>query len=81
MKISSIKNFPKNGFLVTIDVSSLYTNIDHEEGAEVCFQKLEERKNKSIASIVIKNLILMILKAALSTSIKNIFLFASMKAL
>ena len=46
-----------------MDVSSLYTNIDHEEGAEACFKKLEERKNKSIPSIVIKNLILMILKS------------------
>ena len=81
MKLSSIKNIPENSFLVTMDVSSLYTNIDHEEGAEACFQKLEERKNKSIASIVIKNLILMNLKAALLPSKKKIFLFASMKAL
>ena len=44
-------------------VSSLYTNIDQEEGAEVCFKKLEERKNKFMPSIVIKNLILMILKS------------------
>ena len=46
-----------------MDVSSLYTSIDHEEGAEAYFKKLEERKNKSIPSIVIKNLILMILKS------------------
>ena len=46
-----------------MDVSSLYNNIDHEEGAETCLQKLEERKNKSISSIAIKNLILMILKS------------------
>ena len=46
-----------------MDVSSLYTNIDHEEGAGFCFKKLEERKNKSIPSIVIKNIILMILKS------------------
>ena len=46
-----------------MEVSSLYTNIDHEAGAEACFKKLEERKNKSIPSIVIKNLILMILKS------------------
>ena len=44
-------------------VSSLYTNIDHEEGAEACFKKLEERKNISIPSIVIRNLILMIFKS------------------
>ena len=46
-----------------MDVLSLNTNIDHEEGAEACFKKLEERNNKSISSIVIKNLILMILKS------------------
>ena len=63
IKLSSIKNIPANSFLVTMDVSSLYTNIDHEEGAEACFKKLEERKNKSIPSIVIKNLILIILKS------------------
>ena len=44
-----------------MDVSSLYTNIDHKEDAKACFKKLE--KNKSIPSIVIKNLILMILKS------------------
>ena len=62
MKLSLIKNISENSFLVTMDVSSLYTNIDHEEGAEACFKKLEEKK-KSIPSIVIKNLILMILKS------------------
>ena len=46
-----------------MDVSSLCTNIDHEEGAEACLKKLEERKNKSILSIVIEKLILMILKS------------------
>ena len=46
-----------------MDASSLNTNIDHEEGAETCSKKLEERKNKCITSIVIKNLILMILKS------------------
>ena len=66
IKLSSVKNIPENNFLVTMDVSSfssLYTNIDHKEGAEACFKKLEERKNKSIPSITIKNLILMILKS------------------
>ena len=63
MKLSSIKNIPGNSFLVTMYVSSLYTNIDHEEGAEVCFKMLTERKNKSIPSIAMKNLVLMILKS------------------
>ena len=47
-----------------MDISSLdSTNTDHEEGAEACFKKLEERKNKSTPSIVIKTLILMILES------------------
>ena len=53
-----------------MDVPSLDTKIDHEEDAEACFKKLEERKNKSIPSIVIKNLILMFLKS-------NAFRFAN----
>ena len=63
IKLSSIKNIPENSFLVTMDVASLNTNIDHEESAEACFKKLDERKNKFILSIVIKNSILMILKS------------------
>ena len=53
-----------------MSVWSLYANSDHEEGAEACFKKLEERKNKSTPSIVIKNFILMILKS-------NIFRFGN----
>ena len=53
-----------------MDVSSLYTNIDREEGAETCFKRLEGRKKKSILSIVIKNLIFMILKT-------NVFRFGN----
>ena len=61
IKLPSIKIL-KNSFIVATDVSSLYTKIDHEGGTEACFKKLEERdKNKSISSIVIKDLILMTL--------------------
>ena len=62
MEFSSIKAIPENSFLVTMDVPSLYTNIDHEEGEEACFKKLEERK-KTTPSIVIKSFILMMLKS------------------
>ena len=44
IKLSSIKNIPENRSLVTMYVSSLCTNIDHEESAEGCFEKLEEIK-------------------------------------
>ena len=41
------KGIPKESILVTMDVSALYTNIDHQEGAEACFEKLKEKKNPS----------------------------------
>ena len=53
---------PKQSILVTMDVAALYTNIDHEEGAEACRIKLEQRKNKKISSESIKSLILLVLK-------------------
>ena len=54
---------PDNTILVTMDVSSLYTNIDHEEGAEACREHLELRKNKSIPSSKLKSLILLVLQS------------------
>ena len=69
-KLKSIKNIPKNSIFVTMDVSSLYTNIDHEEGAQACYEKLETRLNKTVPSTTLKNLILLILKS-------NIFRFGN----
>ena len=46
-----------------MDVCSLYTNIDHDEGAAACHQSLERRKNKSISSDRLKQLILLVLKS------------------
>ena len=64
-KIEEIKkqNIPKQSILVTMDVSSLYTNIDHEEGAQACFKALEKRKNKKVPSEILKSLILLVLKS------------------
>ncbi len=59
MKRSGI---PKESILVTMDVASLYTNIDHDEGADACFQKLECRRNKEVSSGMLKSLILLVLK-------------------
>ena len=53
-KLKSIKNIPKNSIFVTMDVSSLYTNIDHEEGAQACYEKLETRSNKTVPSTTLK---------------------------
>ena len=51
-----------------MDVSSLYTNIDHEEGAQACFNALEKRKDQKVPSTLLKKLILLVLKS-------NIFRF------
>ena len=46
-----------------MDVTSVYTTIDHEEGTEACYESLERRKNKSIPSAMLKSLILLVLKS------------------
>ena len=63
-KLEELKKsgIPKESILVTMDVASLYTNIDHDEGAEACFQKLECRQNKRVSSGMLKSLILLVLK-------------------
>lgn len=63
IKINNISNLPKDCTLITMDVSSLYTNIDHLEGAEACYEALEKRKNKTVPSILLKKLILIVLKS------------------
>ena len=62
-KLKDVTTLPNGTYLVTMDVKSLYTNIDHEEGAEACRIKLEERSNKTVPSNVIKRLILIVLKS------------------
>ena len=46
-KIRSINKIPQNSYLVTLDVKSLYTNIDNTDGLEAMKEKLEERQNSS----------------------------------
>ena len=70
IKLKSIEKVPENSILVTMDVSSLYTNIDHTEGAEACYNKLKKRKNKSVPSTLLKKLILIVLRC-------NVFRFGS----
>ena len=52
------KNIPGQIFLVTMDVPSLCTNINHEKLEGLVYKELEKRKTKSTPSIVIGNLIL-----------------------
>ena len=62
-KINDLQNLPSNSTLVTMDVSSLYTNKDHNEGAESCFIKLQTRKNKTVSSELLRKLIIIVLKS------------------
>ena len=55
-------DIPEGSILVTMDVASLYTNIDHEEGADACYEKLESRKNKTITSKMLRSLMMLVLK-------------------
>ena len=50
LKIRSLSTVPSTSTLVTMDVNNLYTNIDHEEGDDVYYKKLETRKNKTVPS-------------------------------
>ena len=46
-----------------MDVASLYPNIDHDEGANACFEILQKRKNRKIPSTLLTRLILLVLKS------------------
>ena len=49
-------------YLATMDVVSLYPNINQEEGAEACKEYMDKRTNQRISSSIIKRLILLILR-------------------
>ena len=57
--------------MVTMDVHSLYNNIDHKEGAEACFRALKKRNQKVVSSKTLKSMILFILK-------NNVFRFSNL---
>ena len=50
-------------FLATMDVTSLYTNIDHSEGVEACMKFLDARNNKRFPTNRLCSLIYFILKS------------------
>ena len=37
---------------------SLYSNIDHTEGPQACFEKLEKRKKKGFPALLLEELVL-----------------------
>ena len=52
-KIKKIGRVPKNSILVTMDVSSLYTNIPHREGLNAAARALEARTNRTVPTRVL----------------------------
>ncbi|KAK3726201.1 hypothetical protein QZH41_002878 [Actinostola sp. cb2023] len=60
-KLSLIRDLPDNTLLVTLDVSSLYTNIPHNDGINACNHFLSTRSDKTIPTNTLCDLIRMIL--------------------
>ena len=60
-KLNSIGQLPDGVLLVTLDVSSLYTNIPHNDGIQVCSEFLDQRLNPTIQTTRLCDLIRMIL--------------------
>ena len=61
LQLEKLGPLPEKALLVTLDVSSLYTNIPHNEGIEACRHFLNTRQNKSLPTESICDLIRMIL--------------------
>ena len=60
-KPSNLGNLPSNAILVTLDVSSLYTNTPHNQGFDACRHFLDTRPNKHIPTETLCDLLRMIL--------------------
>ena len=60
-KLLTIGNLPANSLLVTLDVSSLYTNIPHNEGINACEHFLRTSSHNTIPTGTLCDLIRMIL--------------------
>ena len=60
-KLLTIGKLPSNSLLVTLDVSSLYTNIPHNEGINSCDHFLHTRLHSNIPTGTLCDLIRMIL--------------------
>ena len=60
-KLLTIGNLPANSLLVTLDVSSLYTNIPHNEGINACDHFLRTSSRNTIPTGTLCDLIRMIL--------------------
>ena len=60
-KLAVFNRLPDNALLVTLDVTSLYANIPHNEGIDACRYFLQKRTNKHIPTETICDLIRIIL--------------------
>ena len=60
-KLLTIGNLPANSLLVALDVSSLYTNIPHNEGINACDHFLRTSSHNTIPTSTLCDLIRMIL--------------------
>ena len=61
-KLSSLDNLPNNSLLVSLDVSSLYTNIPHSEGIQAAREHLNKRTTQRPPTETICDLINIILQ-------------------
>ena len=50
LKLESLSPVTSTSILVTMNVNSLYINIDHEEDVGACYKILETRKHKTLPS-------------------------------
>ena len=60
-KIHNFKRIPQNAFLVTLDVTSLYSNIPHDDGIKACDHFMSEDGKSQQARLVISKLITLVL--------------------
>ena len=60
-KIHNLKGIPQNAFLVTLDVTSLYSNIPHDDGIKACDHFMTEGGKSQEARSVISELINLVL--------------------
>ncbi|XP_060556022.1 uncharacterized protein LOC132716717 [Ruditapes philippinarum] len=61
-KIHKLNNVPKDAFLVTIDVTALYTNIPHKEGILAAKYALQQRSEQEPKTWILLRILYFILK-------------------
>ena len=62
LKLKSLGSIPQNSYLVTIDVTALYTSIPHKEGIRALKLALDKQTDKTPKTWIILRLMIFILK-------------------